>query len=67
MLPFLQGISTIFPLRHYYLFYVQEAMFASGFAGWYQEAIHLLLFLFLPVFILKRLENAYINMDYPKK
>ena len=67
MLPFLQGIATIFPLRHYYLFYVQEAMFASGFAGWYQEAIHLLLFLFLPVFILKRLENAYINMDYPKK
>ena len=67
MLPFLQDISTIFPLRHYYLFYVQEAMFASGFAGWYQEAIHLLLFLFLPVFILKRLENAYINMDYPKK
>ena len=67
MLPFLQGISTIFPLRHYYLFYVQEAMFASGFAGWYQEAVHLLLFLLLPFPILLRLKNAYINMDYPKK
>lgn len=67
MLPFLQGISAIFPLRHYYLFYVQEAMFASGFAGWYQEAVHLLLFLLLPFPILLRLKNAYINMDYPKK
>ena len=67
MLPFLQGISVIFPLRHYYLFYVQEAMFASGFAGWYMEVIHLMLFLFLPLFILKRLKNAYLTMDYPKK
>ncbi len=67
MLPVLQGISSIFPLRHYYLFYVQEAMFASGFSGWYQEVVHLLLFLLLPVFIMKRLGNAYINMDYPKK
>lgn len=67
MLPFLQGISAIFPLRHYYLFYVQEAMFASGFAGWYQEVVYLLLFLLLPFPILLRLKNAYINMDYPKK
>lgn len=67
MPPFLQGISVIFPLRHYYLFYVQEAMFASGFAGWYQEVVHLLLFLLLPFPILLRLKNAYINMDYPKK
>lgn len=67
MLPFLQGISAIFPLRHYYRFYVQEAMFASGFAGWYQEVVYLLLFLLLPFPILLRLKNAYINMDYPKK
>lgn len=67
MPPFLQGISVIFPLRHYYLFYVQEAMFASGFAGWYQEVVHLLLFLLLPFPILLRLKNAYINMDYPKR
>lgn len=66
MLPILQGISVIFPLRHYYLFYVQEQMFASDFAGWYMEVIHLLLFLFLPLLILKRLKNAYINLDYPK-
>ena len=65
MLPILQGISTIFPLRHYYLFYVQEAMFASGFAGWYPQVIHLLIFLLLPPLILNRLKKAYINQDYP--
>lgn len=67
MLPILQGLAVIFPLRHYYLFYVQEQMFATGFAGWYTEVIHLLLFLFLPLLVLNRLKKAYINLDYPKK
>lgn len=67
MLPILQGFASCFPLRHYYLFYVQEAMFASGFAGWYMEVVQLLLFLFLPLFILKRLKHAYVFQDYPTK
>ena len=66
MPPYIQGFSAIFPLRHYYLFHVQETMWGSGFAGWWQEAVHMLLFLFLPAFVMKRLENAYIKQDYEK-
>lgn len=63
----LQGIAEIFPLRHYYLFYVQEGIFGAGFAGWYKEVLHLLIFLFLPMLINNRLKNAYVKLNYPKK
>ena len=66
MLPGLRGFSAIFPLRHYYLFYVQEAIFGSGFAGWWQEVVHLLLFLGLPLPVFRRLEDAYVNQRYEK-
>lgn len=63
----LQGVAEIFPLRHYYLFYVREGMFATGFAGCYREIIHLLIFTFLPFTVLPRLKDAYINQNYPRK
>lgn len=66
MLPQLQGFAAMFPVRHYFQMYVQEALFASGFAGAWIEIIHLLLFLFLPVLVVRRLERAFIKMDYPK-
>lgn len=62
----LQGFAAIFPLRHYYLFYVQEAIFGSGFAGWWKEAVHLLVFLGLPLLLMRRLEDAYINQRYER-
>jgi len=62
----IQGFSIMFPLRHYYQFFVQEGMFASGFAGWYPEVMHLLVFLLVPFIVIKRLERAYINQDYSK-
>ena len=65
MLPEIQGLSFIFPLRHYYQFFVQEAIFDSGFVGWYHEVIHLLLFLLLPIPFLGRLKRAYIYQNYP--
>lgn len=66
MPPYLQGFSAIFPLRHYYLFHVQETIWGSGFAGWWQEVVHLLLFLFLPPVVMRRLHSAYIKQDYEK-
>lgn len=66
MPPFIQGFAAVFPLRHYYLFFVQESLFGSGMAGWWQEAAHLLLFLFLPLAVLYRLKRAYIFQNYPK-
>ena len=65
MPPYIQGLSAIFPLRHYYLFYVQEAIFGAGFAGWWKEVIYLLLFFFVPLTGLVRLKNAYIHQNYP--
>lgn len=66
MPPYIQGLASIFPLRHYYLFFVQEAIFGSGFAGWWQHAVHMLLFLFLPAIGLYRLKGAYINQNFPR-
>ena len=63
--PFVQGLSAAFPLRHYYLFYCQEVIFGAGFAGWWQEVIHLLFFLFLPLAVLPRLRGAFINQNFP--
>lgn len=66
MPPYIQGLAVAFPIRHYYLFLVQEAIFGTGFAGWWKEAIYLLLFLFVPLLGLRRLKNAYINQNFPK-
>ena len=66
MPPYVQGFSAIFPLRHYYLIHVQETLWGSGFAGCWQEVVHLLLFLFLPATLMRRLEHAYIFQDYER-
>lgn len=66
MPPYIQGLSAIFPLRHYYLFMVQETIFGSGFAGWWPHALCMLLFLFLPFIIGKRLKNAYVLQNYSR-
>jgi len=67
MTPWIQGWSAGFPLRHYYLFYVQEVIFGAGFAGWWQEVIHLLVFLLLPLAVLPRLKKAFIYQNFPKE
>lgn len=67
MPPYIQGLAAMFPLRHYYLFHVQEVIFGAGFAGWWKETISLLLFLFVPLVGLRRLEKAYIHQNFPKE
>ena len=52
--------------HNYYLFHVQEAIFGTGFAGWWKYVIFLLLFLFVPLLGMRRLKDAYINQNYPK-
>lgn len=66
MPPYIQGLAAAFPLRHYYLFYVQEAIFGSGFEGWYVQVLWMLGFMFLPLLACKRLKNAYILQNFPK-
>ena len=67
MPPYIQGLASAFPLRHYYLFYVQEVIFGAGFAGWWKEVIYLLMFLFVPLIGLNRLKKAYIHQNFPKE
>lgn len=58
--------SAAFPLRHYYMMFVQEVIYGSGFGGWWPEVVHFLLFLLIPVFGLRRLKNAYTLQNYPR-
>lgn len=63
---FFRGMAQIFPLRHYYNFYVQETIFAGGFACWWKEVIYYLLFMLVPVVLLPRLQKAYLYNNYRK-
>lgn len=67
MPPYIQGLAEAFPLRHYFLFYSREVIFGTGFAGWWQEVIHLLIFLLLPGLVIYRLKGAYVRQNFPKK
>jgi len=61
-----QGVSVLFPLRFYYLLYVQEAIFGTGFAGWWQYIVYMLLFLAGPLCVCRRLKGAWINQNFAK-
>ena len=67
MPPCIQGLAAAFPLRHFYLMYVQEGIFGSGFAGWYPQVIAMLCFLGLPPLVCRRLQRAYIDLNFPRK
>ena len=67
MPPYIQGLAEAFPLRHYFQFYSREVIFGTGFAGWWQEVIHLLIFLLLPSLVIYRLRGAYVRQNFPKK
>ena len=64
---YIQGLATAFPLRHFYLMYVQEGIFGTGFAGWYPQIIAMLCFLGLPPLVYRRLQRAYIDLNFPRK
>ena len=61
-----RGMSWLYPLRFYYKFYVQEAIFGTGFAGWWTSAVALMAFLLIPLVGLGRLKRAYVNQNYPR-
>ena len=62
----IRPLAVIFPLRHYYLFYVQEGIYGAGFAAWWPYLVYMLLFLFLPALGFKRLWHAYYYQDYQR-
>ncbi len=64
MLYFVQGLSYLFPLRHYYLIYASQALNGYPFAYAFKYYVFLLLFISLPFITAKRLKKALIYYEY---
>lgn len=62
-----RAVSYLFPLRHYYLCYVNEALLA---ADWWQSLPHYgayLVFMILAWAVAHRLHKAMVLLNFPKK
>ena len=64
MHPILQGLANLFPLRHYFLIYVDQAL--NGYPMIYSwiNYVALLIFMMLPFFVVHRLKEALIYYKY---
>ena len=60
MHPTLQALSNLFPLRHYFLIYVNQALNGYAMSYAWTNYLALLIFMILPLFILKRLQYALV-------
>lgn len=60
----LQAWSNVFPLRHFFLLYVDQALNNVGFAYSWQHYLALILFLFFPFFVMPRLKRIYNSFQY---
>ena len=64
MHPTLQGLSILFPLRHYFLIYVDQALNGYSMAYSWHNYLALLLFMMLPFLIIYRLKDALLYHKY---
>ena len=64
MHPALQGLAYLFPLRHYFLIYVNQALNGYSMIYAWKSYLMLLVFLALPFFIIKRLKMVLMNYKY---
>ena len=64
MHPTLQSLSILFPLRHYFLIYVDQALNGYSMAYSWPNYLALLLFMMLPFLIIHRLKDALIYYKY---
>lgn len=62
--PILQSLSLLFPLRHYFLIYVDQALNGRDLFYTWTEYVWLLGFLILPVLIGKHLKKALLYFKY---
>lgn len=64
MHPTLQALANLFPLRHYYQIYADQALngYPMVYSSW--SYLALLLFMLLPFFAIKRLNKAYLYYKY---
>ncbi len=59
-----QAVSNLFPLRHYYLIYVSQALNGYPMAYAWNHYVALLLFTLLPFVVGRRLKKALIYYEY---
>ena len=64
MHPILQGLSYLFPLRHYYLLYVNCALDGYNIANAWPFVLSLLIFLLLPLPFMSRLKKVMKFYEY---
>lgn len=64
MHPILQALSNLFPLRHYFLIYVDQALNGYSMAYSWANYTALLIFMMLPFFVIHRLKEALIYYKY---
>lgn len=64
MSPVLQALAQLFPLRHYFVIYVNQAL--NGFPMIYAwtSYVALMIFMLLPFFTMKRLKYALLNFKH---
>ncbi len=58
MHPTLQALSYLFPLRHYFLIYINQALNGYSMSYAWTNYLALLMFMILPFFVLKNLKTA---------
>ena len=64
MHPVLQALSNLFPLRHYFLIYVDQALNCYSMAYSWINYMALLIFMMLPFLVIHRLKKALIYYKY---
>lgn len=64
MHPVLQGLSVLFPLRHYFLIYVNQALNGYAMHYAYTNYVALLLFMMLPLLVARRLKRVLMYHKY---
>ncbi len=64
MHPILQGLSNLFPLRHYFLIYVDQALNGYSMIYSWTNYMALLVFMLLPFLVINRLKEALIYYKY---
>ena len=64
MHPILQALSNLFPLRHYFLIYVDQALNGYSMAYSWPNYMALLIFMMLPFLVVHRLKEALIYYKY---
>ena len=67
MHPVLQALSNLFPLRHYFLIYVDQALNGYSMAYSWINYMALLIFMMLPFLVIHRLKKALIYYKYMPK